>query len=253
MHFIRITFKNTLAYRWNVFFSLLGSITVIAVNLLLWQFLYRDDPAMVSYMVKYVVLANFITLFYSQDMCWVLGDKVRDGSFATDLIKPVNIFFMSWQVVLGEMLSNFVVRGIPTILVYVGFLIANPGYHNIVWALLAVVLGHILYLLMYSLVGFATFVVIESWTFWRLLTETIKLFAGAFVPLAIMPGWLHSVAMALPFRFLFSFPLELLLGTADMSQLPANFLTMLLWIAAFSVFNILAYKGALRKTVIQGG
>jgi ABC-2 type transport system permease protein len=129
----------------------------------------------------------------------------------------------------------------------------NAGYYNIPAVLLAVVLGHVLFLLIYALLGFSAFILIEIWPFGRLLDDTIRLLAGGFIPLFILPGFLRTVAYALPFRFLYSFPLELLFGTADMDKLAENFALLIFWICVFSVLNFIMYRLALRKAVVQGG
>jgi len=253
MHFFKISLKNSLVYRWSIIFSVVGSVLFIAINLMLWRFLYRDDPAMISYMTKYTIISNIIAMCYATGILYSIGHKVASGDFVTDLIRPVNLFSMSWEMELADICSNFLTSGLPVIIFYLPFLIANPGYYNIPLVLLAIFLGHILILLIYSLVGFAAFILIEVWPFGRLLDDTIRLLAGGFIPLAILPGFLGNIAYALPFRFLYSFPLELLLGTADMGKIAESYGLFLFWILVFATLNYFMYRAALRKAVVQGG
>ena len=108
-------------------------------------------------------------------------------------------------------------------------------------------------MLIYALPGFSAFILIEIWPFSRLLDDMIRLLAGGFIPLAILPGFLKAIAHALPFRFLYSFPLELLFNTADMSKLLENFSLLMIWICVFAALNIVMYRLALKKAVVQGG
>jgi len=242
-----------MVYRWSVLFSIVGSVLYIAISLMLWRFLYQDRPEMISYMTKYTIMSNIIAMFYTRGIAYSIGGKVSSGAFVTDLIRPINIFTMSWQMELAGICSSFLLRGLPVILVYSPFLIMNAGYYNIPAVLFAVALGHILFLLIYSLLGFSAFILIEIWPFGRLLDDTIRLLAGGFIPLAILPGFLRITANALPFRFLYSFPLELLFDTADMSKLFENFALLIVWICVFAVLNVMMYRLALRKAVVQGG
>jgi len=253
MHFFFITFKNSLVYRWSVLFSVIGSVLFIAINLMLWRFLYRDNPEMVTYMTKYTILSNIIAMFYARGIAYRIGNKVSSGAFVTDLIKPVNIFSMSWQMELAEICSGFLLKGLPVIIVYSPFLFMNSGYNNIPAVLISVILGHILILLIYSLIGFSAFILIEVWPFARLMDDTIRLLAGGFLPLAILPGFIRVAANILPFRFLYSFPLELLLGTADTGKILNNFAVLIIWIGVFILMNTAMYRLALRKAVVQGG
>ena len=130
---------------------------------------------------------------------------------------------------------------------------ANIAYDNLALALVALVLGHILYLLMYSLIGFSAFILIEIWPINRLVNDTSRLLAGSFIPLSIMPGFLQDIARVLPFRFLYSFPLELLLGSFDNRNLLQNYGLLLIWICVFAALDIAMYSIAKYKAVVQGG
>lgn len=253
MYFFGISLKNSIVYRWSVLFSIIGSILFVAINLMLWRFLYRDDADMIAYMTKYTIVSNIIGMFYARGIAGRIGDKVATGAFVTDLIRPINLFTMAWQMELAGICAGLLMKGLPVILVYLPFLIANGGYYNIPAVLLAVALGHILFVLIYSLLGFSAFILIEIWPFRRLLDDTIRLLAGGFIPLAILPTFVGRIAYALPFRFLYSFPLELLFGKADMSKALENFAVLLVWIVVFGVLNVLMYRQALKKAVVQGG
>ena len=220
---------------------------------MLWRFLYRNDADMIAYMTKYTIISNIIAMFYTRGIASRIGDKVATGAFVTDLIRPINLFTMSWQMELAGICSKFLMQGLPVILIYLPFLVVNTGYYNIHIVLLAIVSGHILFLLIYSLLGFSAFILIEIWPFGRLLDDTIRLLAGGFIPLMLLPAFLGNIAYALPFRFLYSFPLELLFGKADMSKLAENFMILIVWIAVFALLNMLMYKQALKKAVVQGG
>ncbi|MDR3331141.1 MAG: hypothetical protein LBT08_00790 [Synergistaceae bacterium] len=49
MSFFKIFLKNSIVYRWTIVFSIMGSLMFIAINIMLWRFLYRDTPEMISY------------------------------------------------------------------------------------------------------------------------------------------------------------------------------------------------------------
>lgn len=253
MYFFKITFKNSLVYRWSVLFSIIGSVIYIAINLLLWRYLYHDTSEMVSYISGYTIISSIIAMFYSNGISGRIGNKVANGDFVMDLVRPINIFFVSWQMEFAEICSTFLLRGIPVILIYSPYLIVDAKYYNVPFTIIAILLGHILFMLIYSLLGFSTFILIETWAFRRLVDDTIRLLAGGFIPLTVLPDFLGRVAYILPFRFLYSFPLELLLGTFDMNIIIENFFICTIWIFIFIGLNILMYRLALRKAVVQGG
>lgn len=253
MSFFNIAFKSSLVYRYSVVFSIFGSILSIGINILLWRFLYINDVEMVNYMTKYTILSSLISMFYVRGISRRIGNKVSSGEFAIDLIKPINIFTMSWELELADVTSNFILKGLPVIIFYFPLLINTTKYNNIFLFILSLILGHILFLLIYSLLGFSAYILMEIWPFGRLIDDTIRLLSGSFIPIAILPGFLKNIANILPFKFLYSVPLELLFGKISTIQIIENILSIFLWIVVFGILNIIMYKSALKKAIVQGG
>ena len=230
MQYIYITLKNNFAYRWPVLFSTLSSVISVAVLIFLWKYLYGNNPEMFDYMVRYTILSNIFSFFYCRGMASRIGGKVADGNFVFDLLKPINIFVMAWQREIAELISNFLIRGIPVILVYLFFLIRNGVYYNIFFCITSLLMSHVLFILMYSLLGFMSFVLINIWPFQRVLEDTIRLFGGGIIPLSLLTGKLYLIANILPFRLLYSFPLEIILGKVQIKQIYFNFMIEIIWI-----------------------
>lgn len=253
MTYIYITLKNNFVYKWSVIFSTLSSVMSVAVLILLWKYLYRNNEDMVNYMVKYTILSNIFSFLYCKGMASRIGDKVADGNFVFDLIKPMNIFIVSWQREIAELINNFLTRGIPVILVYSYFLIYKGDYYNILSCAISLLMSHILFVLMYSLLGFMAFVLINIWPFQRVLDDTIRILGGGIIPLSLLSGSLYQFASILPFRFLYSFPLEIVLGNIKQTEIINGFLIELIWIVILAILNYVIYLKALNKVVVQGG
>lgn len=248
-----ISIKNKLVYRSDVLFSVVGAVLFIAINILLWQYLYRDDAKMVEYMTSYTILSNMISMVYTRKIGNKIGNKISSGTYVTDLLRPKSFFVMVWQVELAEIVVSLTMKGLPVILVFLPFLDANIVFVNCLFALLAVVMGHLLYLLIYSLIGFSAFILFEVWPITRMMDDTIRLLAGSFIPISIMPRFMQKIAYVLPFRYLYSFPLELLLGSFDKYDLWHNYGTLLIWLCVLVVLNVAMYSAAKYKAVVQGG
>jgi ABC-2 type transport system permease protein len=252
MYFFVISLKRALAYRWSALFSAAGPVLLIAINVMLWRYLYGRRIDMLVYMTKYTIIANIISILYPDGISERIGSRVRNGSFVIDLMRPVNFFVMAWQQELADICSRLLLKGAVVMLVYAPLLIENAGYYNILQVLIALVLGHVLFLLIYSLPGFSSFVLIEIWPFGRLLDDTIRLLGGGFIPLAILPGGLRFIAEIMPFKYVYSFPLRLLFNDLGDGESLLNFTVLGVWITFFHS-SISLYRSALRKITVQGG
>jgi ABC-2 type transport system permease protein len=72
-------------------------------------------------------------------------------------------------------------------------------------------------------------------------------------PLAVLPAWGQQLASALPFRWMFSFPLELLLGRVSPTQTVQGFLMQALWLAVVGLLMRVIWRSAVRQYGAVGG
>ncbi|MBW4085039.1 ABC-2 family transporter protein [Paenibacillus sp. S150] len=253
MSFLKISFKNAFEYRWSVFFSTISSVFSIWIMIMLWGYLYRNNDGMVAYMTHYTIVANLISLFYCRGIAKRIGDRILNGQFALDLLKPIQIFVMSWLLELGEVLAAVIVRGIPICIVYLNYIVWDVNLIHILLSVLAVVSGHIIFVLLYSILGFLAITLFDIWPFQRFLDDTIRFLGGGVIPLTIMPDLVSNIAYFLPFQYLYSFPLQILLNKLDAHTIMNYFIIEGVWIGALVIGIMIVYKAVLRKVVIQGG
>ena len=64
------------------------------------------------------------------------------------------------------------------------------------------------------------------------------IFGGQVVPISFLPGIFKTLAYALPFRYMFSFPLEIYFNKLDSLQLISGLIMQIIWIMIF----LLSYK-----------
>ncbi len=78
---IMIELKGKLIYKSNILFTMFAALASILVQIALWQYLYRDDAAMMGYMMGYVIYANVIRTIYSNQIYHILAGKILNGDF----------------------------------------------------------------------------------------------------------------------------------------------------------------------------
>ena len=79
------------------------------------------------------------------------------------------------------------------------------------------------------------------------------IFSGYILPLELLPGWLWAVAQWLPFRFLLSFPVEVMLGLVDGPAMWRGFAVQWGYVAFFGVVCLRLWKAGLRRYAAYGG
>ena len=120
--------------------------------------------------------------------------------------------------------------------------------------IVALLLGHILFSLIFAIIGFTAFIFVEVWALRRLLEDTVQFLSGALLPIALFPDPLKKIAEILPFHYLYDFPLQLLLKEeVAQTTIISIFLGIIAWIGVFGLLLYVVYKLSVRFCVVQGG
>jgi ABC-2 type transport system permease protein len=184
-----------------------------------------------------------------------LAERIRTGDVAIDLYRPVGL--VGWYLAsdLGRATYHLLTRGFgPTLIGLAFFDIALPSSPaNAVAFALSLVLAVV--------VSFAIRFLVASTAFWLLDQSGVKVMSGAFaiffsgmmLPLVLFPGWLGTVARALPWASYVQVPADIWLGKHTGTGLLSALGFQVLW----AVLLLAACQGVLRlatrKVVVQGG
>jgi ABC-2 type transport system permease protein len=250
----RISFKSSFAYRSAILTGIAGSVFTVIAQIAVWMFVFRRDAAMVGYMTRYVVVSQALGMLLDNNVTRRIGARVASGDFAIDLIKPASSVAALWSASFGETAAELLTRALPVLLAFSPALFgAGIPAARLPLFLLLSVLALVLASLMFVLLGYLSFVVLEVWPFVRLLNDTIRLLAGAVIPLSFFPPFLRSIAGALPFQYLYSLPLRSLLEEIPRAEIVQSMGVMGAWIAGLALLTRAAAASALRRIVVQGG
>ncbi|ADB30849.1 protein of unknown function DUF990 [Kribbella flavida DSM 17836] len=217
VHEVRIM----LHYRWWLALMQIGNVIPPCVSLLVWHGAIDQGatpPVSSTYLTSYLVLVSVVNMLTSSWTSGFLAAGIRLGGLNRWLVRPCSTHLASLAnnaaekfLKLGLLLPPVVVLG----LVFRDDL-SLPGSWSR-WILFTVAL------VLAATMTFAFDVVVGSLAFWlediaainRLRFLLARLLSGALIPLALFPAALQPFLAAQPFRFLVSFPLEVLLGTAE--------------------------------------
>lgn len=256
MSYFSISIKKALHYRWHNVFYIMGSLLSTVSIVLLWQYIYRANMEMRQYMTVYAILSNLISLLYSGRFANCVADKVYKGTFAVDLLRPMHFLRLNFMEATGETLAELIVRGIPICIVLFGVywgLVRNIDPAYALLGVAAVFLAFLFYMMLFTVIGFLAFRFYEIWPFTRLMNDTIRFFSGCFIPIALFPAWMQTPVRLMPFQYLYSFPIEVILKGSGCESIGLNFAILIIWDIVIAVVMIFVYRRALFRCVVQGG
>lgn len=255
----RIAVLATFQYRVQMGMELLGLLFEGVIYLVVWTTIARarggevagySEGEFAAYFIGWTFVRNITT---GWSLYW-MEERIRRGDFNALLTRPIHPYFTDMGRMLGwKTTSAFTL--IPTMLLLA--LAFPPEITVVPWAVLAVmpalVLGFLLrYTALYvtALAAFWTTRIGPVFELWFLIEFFLS---GRVAPLAVLPIWAQHLAAALPFRWMFSFPLELLLGHLTPLQAAQGFLIQAAWLAVAAVLMRLIWRSAVRQYGAVGG
>jgi ABC-2 type transport system permease protein len=183
-----------------------------------------------------------------------LALRIREGSIATDLARPLDPqrYWLAFD--LGRAPYHFIFRGIPPFVV--GAFVFRLHYPSPLDAL-----AFIASLTLAVVVSLGFRFLYNSAAFWILdyrgvLTVSVALgvfFSGMIMPLRFFPHWLRELSYALPFASILQTPVDVWLGKREGAALVGVLVLQALWAVVLLALGHVALARGTRKLVIQGG
>lgn len=198
-------------------------------------------------LISYYVVALFLQWLNGWFPFYWIRTEVRDGSIAGNtLTKPISMYWRvfaaesGWHIVstpVGLLASALVIAIVPHYFIF-------PTSINLWLAVLATILS--------VFVVFTTSLCMGLLTFWLTNLNTIDstfwaarvFIGGQGIPISFLPLPLLTVVKILPFRYMFSFPLEIYFNKLTRMDLLWGFVIQIIWIVLLVLlYQVLWTKG----------
>jgi ABC-2 type transport system permease protein len=233
-----ISWSYLLQYRADVVMWSLFSIITPLLSLVIWQAaLAAANPERLVELRTYYLLAILVELMTRSWRGYYLVEQILNGSVIKYLLRP--------RILLLEFVANNLCTKAMQLLIplplFILALIFSPQ-----WFSPAIYQSSHLLLFTGSVIlaaglGFAFNISLGLLAFWIEEASELhsysfllrELTSGLLIPLYLMPEWARSLANALPFRYIISAPLEIILGQVDLAGALQLLLYQALWLIAF--------------------
>lgn len=239
-------------------FTNVGSLVVrIYLMRMVWLALYAQNSApqgiQLHQILTYTVIALLMSLILEIDGTRLIREKIREGSIATDLMKPISPAFYFFSDGAGQ-------TALHAILILPSLAFALLLVHIDVPAGVTLAVFALSFLLGY-LVNFALNFCMNCVAFWTLETFAVQmivrwcsdLLSGQIIPLLFFPGVLSRIVLALPFAAIYSTPLLIYIGKIPPSAYAEALLVQIAWLLLFCALGAVIWQAAQRRLVVQGG
>ncbi|HET9079484.1 MAG TPA: ABC-2 family transporter protein [Trebonia sp.] len=184
-----------------------------------------------------------------------LALRVKDGQVAVDFLRPVDLQAATIVTEAGAFLFALIPRGLPSVLLgalVVGMRLPDSPAPYLLGAV-SLVLGIVISAAAAYLIAVAGFWLVETRGLQVLYMVASGFLGGLFVPIALFPPWLRSLAEATPFPSIMMYPVNVLSGLDGTSGAAGLVAEQLAWLAALAVAGQVITRAGRRRLEVQGG
>ncbi len=180
-----------------------------------------------------------------------LEDDIRSGAIEVHLLRPTAYPLLRIVETCGGLLVRLGALGLAGL---VGLVLSGRASPSpLIWCCLVVlgVLGGVVGVLTYALIGMCAFWVRRTTPIYLCVQKMSFLLGGLLAPLTLYPDWLRNVAECSPFAAQLYWPAVIVIapGTATVSRALAM---EVLWIAVLAALLAMIWRVGLRRVLWEG-
>jgi len=244
--FCKANIQNAFIYRGPIFIWLAGNILSLVTIVAVWLSVSAEGP-IGGYTKPELITYYVMTLFLDWLVLWLpfygVVDHIRDGNIILQiLVKPISLFWQRFGLEIGWHLISLLIAFGATLIV--GFFFRNyfvflPSVINFFLILLVSFLSILVTFTLSLCLGLLAFWFTEIYAVDSLFWAARTILSGRAVPLSFIPaGIFQTITRILPFRYMFSFPLEIYFNKLSSLEIVQGLVVQLIWIGIL----VLLYK-----------
>ena len=257
--FAKSQIQRIMAYRFRLVLQILSGYITIIASYFLWRAIFNSSGSGLmngftfSEMSAYILLIFAVSEMTDSPVCWFIGEEVRDGSIAMNLIKPINystrLFFCAMG---GNLFNTFAIAG-PLFLIVGIFFHGVTSVPQVIFFIISVFLSFCInyfFDMCFSMISFYTTYV---WGLQMLKYSLLRFLSGAIIPFAFFPANLSRTFELLPFAGLGYTPVMIYLGKYQGNELALFLGLQMFWVLFFLGISMLLWRWAIKRLTILGG
>lgn len=257
VEFARKAFAREATYRVEVFTNVGSVLLRVYLFRSLWTALYAQNAAPpdipLHAMITYATVALLMGLILEIDGTRAIRERVREGTIATDLMKPISLPLYFFSDGFGQTVFHalLIVPSVLLALLLVHIDVPSPA--TLAVFAMSFALGYLVNFFLNFLMNVVAFWTLETFALQLMVRWASDLLGGQLLPLSFFPGALGTIVGALPFASIYWTPLRIYIGQVAPTEIPGLLATQMGWLVLFAGVSAVVWRLAERRVVVQGG
>lgn len=256
--FIAMVPKVFMAYQLWFWIGLVLNVIGMAILFFFWHAIYHDTTTIsglgLDQTITYILLAFIFMPFTRTDLIWEFGGNIREGMIIHHLLRPINFQGMNYAQSLGTLITSLMLQAPMAVAAVLLFGLRFPtDVRTWLAFIVSALLGFTVMFFFQWFLACFTFYTTEIWGLGVLIDGMNFFLSGALVPLVMMPDWLRTIVLSIPFAQALAVPVGLLTGITPLGDTPRVWFVQILWIMGMWWISALFFRVAVQKITVQGG
>jgi ABC-2 type transport system permease protein len=248
----RTTIATMFAYRASLLIWMIGQVLEPLVYLIVWSIVSKASGGSVGDYTTGEFAAYFILLMLVNQVTytWIMYEfeyRVREGILSFSLLKPVHPIHSD----IADNISSKLITTPSMILVAIGLAaIFHPTISPPLWAVVlffpVLILAFAVRFLLEWTVALSTFWTTRVGAVNQIYYVVMLFLSGQFAPLTLLPFPIQVIAYILPFRWLISFPIDLVSGRLTVDEALIGVGAQIAWLAMSYILLRLVWRAGVK-------
>jgi viologen exporter family transport system permease protein len=254
----KVAARAVTTYRMNFVLGQFALIFQLLAMLAIWRVLLASGHSVGGFdwpqMKAYLMVGFCSGVLVSMYADFRMAGRIRDGTVALDLTKPLDFQTARFAETLGGVWAEVVTAVIvcATVLLITGGIPVPGPQGAALFALSMLAVVPLKFLIVYAFCLACFYTQNYLGVYWARLA-IVSLLSGALIPLSFYPGWLQGLAAVMPFASLASTPALIYLDRVDIGEALLLIGTQLAWVAVLWLATRVLFRGAVRQFTVHGG
>lgn len=258
--FFKIAQQELMEYRGDAIIWALSGVVSPVISLAIWLSISASNQNLIfskQELIVYFLLVYLVQVLTSAWGAHFVIQDIRSGKFSKYLLKPFSILHDYGSNNISEKTFKLVITLISIIILWYLLLFNQPL--NIEINFLKVIL-FIVSIIFAGTIAFITDIIIGLLAFWVYNAYFIRDFyfifrmflTGSIIPIYFLPFWLFNLSIFLPFRYMVSFPVEVLMSKVTGFELLIGFVIQIVWLLVIYLLYRFVYEYGIKSNQSYG-
>ncbi|MCA9375328.1 ABC-2 family transporter protein [Candidatus Dojkabacteria bacterium] len=253
----KLSLASEFVYRWQVLMWVVSDAIQPVIFGTLWVSVSKSGFSEVptNYIISYYFLVVIVSRLTQDWSIQFVSNSIIDGDFAKYLVRPFNYLAEMFGISLAIRTLRIILM-IPLILVAFIYLGNRISYDlntlNVCLFIGSAILGFVINFFLGNIFALVAFFIKQVVGLRALYVNLVSILSGEYIPLKFLSHGMLFIFQLLPFRYVLSFPIEILSGDLNLSSIRDGYLIGALWLAVLFFVYKAMFRYSIKKYESEG-